>query len=108
MSLSQATPADSEAAREVAATCEFCNEIVRLSEVGEGRVTENADTIADAMDIHYIDSCKMLTSCNACDKVIEINRLTTHMLNECEQRDKVKQCPDCSSVSTDLATHTCA
>ena len=68
---------------DAAANCEFCNEIVGLSDIVDNGATE-AETIADAMDIHYIDSCKMLTSCNACDKVIEINRLTTHMLNECE------------------------
>lgn len=85
------TPVESAAVQEVSATCEFCNEIVRLSDVAAGGVTD-AETIADALDIHYIDSCKMLTSCNACDKVIEINRLTTHMLNECELRDRVKQC----------------
>lgn len=48
------------------------------------------ETLADALDIHYIESCKMLTSCSACDKIIEIARLSNHMLNECEHRDKVK------------------
>ena len=51
-----------------------------------------AETIADALDIHYIESCKMLSSCQACDKIIEKTRLNMHMLNECEHRDKVMQC----------------
>ncbi len=42
------------------ATCEFCQEVVRMQDVAGA--TE-AETIADALDIHYIESCKMLTSC---------------------------------------------
>ena len=69
--------------------CEFCNESVRLSDVAGAA---EAETLADALDIHYIESCKMLTSCSGCDKIIEINRLTAHMLDECSQRDRVRQC----------------
>ena len=61
----------------------------------------DADTIADALDIHYIESCAMLSSCSQCDKIIEKSRLEKHMLNECEHRDKVKVCGTCKSVMTD-------
>ena len=50
----------------------------------------DAETVADALDIHYIESCKMLTSCTACDKIIEKNRLSHHMIAECEHRDKLQ------------------
>ena len=57
---------------EPSAKCEFCNDTVQLSDVAGAA---EAETIADALDIHYIEACKMLTSCSACDKIVEINRL---------------------------------
>ena len=64
--------------------------MVHLKSDAEPQLAEvGAQNLADALDIHYIESCKMLTSCSACDKIIEIARLSQHMLNECEHRDKV-------------------
>ena len=60
------------------AKCEFCNENVTLTDV-VGAV--DAETINDALDIHYIEACKMLTSCVACDKVVEISGLSEHMIS---------------------------
>jgi len=65
------------------------------------------ETISDALDIHYIESCKMLTSCVACNKVVEIIRLSQHMISECEHRDKVKKCLKCKQTFVELATHIC-
>ena len=66
-----------------------------------------AETISDALDIHYIESCKMLTSCVACDKVVEITKLSHHMISECEHRDKAKKCMKCKKTVVDLAKHIC-
>ena len=57
---------------EASAKCEFCNDTVQLSDVAGAA---EAETIADALDIHYIEACKMLTSCSDCDKIIEITRV---------------------------------
>ena len=46
-------------------------ETVRLSDVAEAN---EAETIADALDIHYIEGCAMLKSCDACDKIVERSR----------------------------------
>ena len=86
------------------AKCEFCDEIVTMADAA-GAI--DVETINDALDIHYIETCKMLTSCVACDKVIEIARLSDHMVQECEHRDKVKKCPRCGEVTIDLTSHTC-
>ena len=96
---------DTEAAPQtmtVSAQCEFCHEIVKLSDVAGAN---EAETISDALDIHYIEGCRMLTSCEACDKIVEKTRKTTHMLNECEQRDKVKQCNNCKEAYVNPETH---
>ena len=66
-----------------------------------------AETMGDALDIHYIESCKMLTSCSGCDKIIEINRLTAHMLDECSKRDRMKMCRKCKVVGTNIIGHEC-
>ena len=68
------------------ALCEFCGMQVKLSDV---LGANDAESISDALDIHYIEGCAMLTSCEACDKVVEKIRLQTHLLSECEHRDKV-------------------
>ena len=56
----------------VSAQCEFCKETIKLSDVAGAN---EAETISDALDIHYIEACAMLTSCEACDKIVEKARM---------------------------------
>ena len=73
--------------------CDFCNLRVSCDPNSEDK-----QTVDDALDIHYIDSCKMLTSCEACNKIIEVSKLTRHLLDECENRDKFTECPTCGDA----------
>eukprot|EP00930_Biecheleria_cincta_P070641 TRINITY_DN58276_c0_g1_i1.p1 TRINITY_DN58276_c0_g1~~TRINITY_DN58276_c0_g1_i1.p1 ORF type:complete len:960 (+),score=171.92 TRINITY_DN58276_c0_g1_i1:142-3021(+) len=52
-------------------TCQFC-----------GR--KDMSFTADALDIHYWRECPALTACQLCEQVIEISRLHTHFVEECE------------------------
>jgi len=52
------------------------------------------------MDKHYSDECVMLTSCELCDLVIEIERLNSHMLKECVNRQFVNECQTCGVATT--------
>jgi centrosomal protein CEP104 len=67
------------------ARCEFC-------------LTVNpnfANQDNDELDMHYISSCLMLTTCKGCQKIVEISKIAEHMSNECEVRDKFEQCSRC-------------
>lgn len=46
------------------------------------------------MDLHYFQSCPMLTQCSECQQIIEIATLSEHLLTECEQRSKYEPCPN--------------
>merc|ERR1712130_116098 len=48
------------------------------------------------LDLHYWQSCPMLTSCKLCEQVIEIATLHEHILNECESGIKHKLCTKCN------------
>ena len=67
--------------------CDFCNLRIHCDP------NQEHYTVDDALDIHYIDACKMLTSCEACNKIVEVSKLTRHLLDECEHRDKYTECP---------------
>lgn len=84
---------------EMTAPCEFCNKTVRLSDFVGG---QDVETIADALDIHYIESCSMLMSCQACEKIIEKSRLQSHLVSECEHRDKIKDNGEYAILNTDV------
>merc|ERR1712129_178551 len=48
------------------------------------------------LDLHYWQSCPMLTSCKLCEQVIEIATLHEHILTECESGIKHQLCPKCN------------
>ena len=66
------------------ARCEFCNALVFLKDVAGA---EDVHTIDDALDLHYIEGCEMLTSCPQCDKIVEKARLSQHKTDQCEMRN---------------------
>ena len=47
------------------------------------------------MDLHFWKDCPMLTECNYCSQVIEIETLNQHLLKECEKAGEFKECPRC-------------
>lgn len=49
----------------------------------------------EQLDLHYWQSCPMLTSCQQCEQVIEISTLNDHLLNECEVKDTYEMCTQC-------------
>ena len=73
--------------------CDFCGE--RITSDPDN---EECQTVDDALDLHYIESCKMLTSCEACNKIIEISKLTSHLLGECDFRDRYVECEQCGDA----------
>ena len=50
-----------------------------------------------------------MTSCEACNKIIEISRLTSHLLGECDFRDKYIECEACGDAlkKEKQAEHVC-
>lgn len=72
-------------------TCQFC-----------GR--KDPSFTSAALDIHYWRECPALTACQLCEQVIEISRLHSHFLEECEFGEAAEdlaqdfdpwQCPLC-------------
>merc|ERR1712176_1043080 len=47
------------------------------------------------LDLHYWQSCPMLTSCKLCEQVIEIATLHEHIQTECESGIKHQSCGRC-------------
>ncbi|KAI8824237.1 uncharacterized protein EV422DRAFT_312421 [Fimicolochytrium jonesii] len=76
-------------------TCVFCG--------------ERSDALADEdnLDTHYWAQCPMLNKCPNCNSIVEIPMLQQHMLEECDKRATVKQCPKCKEVfnASDFAAH---
>jgi centrosomal protein CEP104 len=52
----------------------------------------------EKLDMHYWQSCPMLTSCKLCEQVIEIPGYTEHLLTECEFVGQHKMCPRCKEA----------
>ena len=48
------------------------------------------------LDLHYWQSCPVLTSCKLCEQVIEIGTLHEHVLTECESDIEHRLCPKCN------------
>ena len=71
--------------------------------------SKESQTVEDALDLHYIESCKMLTSCEACNKIIEVSKLTGHLLGECDFRDRYIECEECGDAlkKEKQAEHVC-
>mmetsp|Transcript_9907 Transcript_9907/g.8908 ORF Transcript_9907/g.8908 Transcript_9907/m.8908 type:complete len:574 (+) Transcript_9907:301-2022(+) len=65
--------------------CNFCG----LSDISFIENEEN-------LDLHYWQSCPMLTSCKLCEQVIEIATLHEHILTECESKIKHRLCQKCN------------
>ena len=68
--------------------CEFC-------------LTANPDFVqedSDALDLHYINQCLMLTTCKGCAKIVEISKYANHLVAECEEKDFFKQCVRCLKI----------
>lgn len=62
-----------------------------------------ADPKSDELDLHYINECIMLQSCEKCNKVVEIWNVNSHLLDECSSRDEFKECPRChEAVAADV------
>merc|ERR1712154_331496 len=59
------------------------------------------------LDLHYWQSCPMLTSCKLCEQVIEIATLHEHILTECESGIKHELCRGCNVPypATEMARH---
>lgn len=69
-------------------TCRFCE-------------AHNRDFQHEAtMDKHYSEECVMLTSCELCDLVVEAQKLNSHMMRECVNRQFVSECQVCGEVSS--------
>jgi len=75
-------------------TCQFCERY-------DPSFTE------EALDIHYWRECTMLTECSLCTQVVEIERLHSHLLDECEVEDRAvaaaerlapSSCPLCGAA----------
>lgn len=65
--------------------CNFC-----------GTFDENFNQ--ESIDIHYWKECPMLTTCWECEQVIEISGMNEHLIEECQNSDKYKQCHECKVV----------
>jgi centrosomal protein CEP104 len=63
--------------------CQFCDE------------SNPAFAEGEAMDLHFWKDCPMLTECQYCNQVIEIETLNQHLLHECEKHLDFKECPRC-------------
>ncbi|KAJ3070955.1 hypothetical protein HDU98_006027 [Podochytrium sp. JEL0797] len=66
-------------------TCIFCNE-------------KNAAFTDENLDIHYWRDCPMLCACPLCHLIVEIPTLTTHMVDECDNKKLVKLCSRCKET----------
>jgi len=64
--------------------CNFCG-------LRDPQFVENEENL----DLHYWQSCPMLTSCKLCEQVIEIATLHQHIVTECESGIKHIECPKC-------------
>jgi len=62
--------------------CQFCG-------------VEDPSFTEEKLDMHYWQSCPMLTSCAQCEQVIEIPTINEHLLEECEVQGTYKQCKNC-------------
>ncbi|KAK0170867.1 hypothetical protein PV328_008662 [Microctonus aethiopoides] len=49
----------------------------------------------EGLNIHYWRTCPMLTRCDSCKQVVEISYLSSHLLNECDQRNNYVKCDTC-------------
>jgi len=65
--------------------CNFCG-------LRDKSFVENEENL----DLHYWQSCPMLTSCKLCEQVIEIATLHEHILTECESGIKHQVCNKCN------------
>jgi len=65
--------------------CNFCG-------LRDQSFVENEENL----DLHYWQSCPMLTSCRLCEQVIEIATLHEHILTECESGIKHELCRGCN------------
>eukprot|EP00898_Chlorokybus_atmophyticus_P007173 jgi/Chlat1/7457/Chrsp6S07499 len=67
-------------------TCQFC-----------GR-TDASFLEGDHMDLHFYHDCPMLCSCAECGQIIEIASVNEHLLEECEEMNKYRECPRCKEA----------
>ncbi|CAE8587429.1 unnamed protein product, partial [Polarella glacialis] len=74
-------------------TCQFCKR-------------EDPSFTPAALDVHYWRECPMLSACTLCEQVIEISRMHSHLVEECEageqaaalaRRLRPGQCPLCNA-----------
>lgn len=62
--------------------CRFCKGVVLVSH-------------AKDLEMHKEFECLMFTQCNKCEEVIEVKKLTSHLLNECNFKNEFQQCTRC-------------
>eukprot|EP00742_Colponemidia_sp_Colp-10_P017876 GILJ01020597.1.p1 GENE.GILJ01020597.1~~GILJ01020597.1.p1 ORF type:complete len:557 (-),score=84.13 GILJ01020597.1:36-1523(-) len=74
--------------------CQYCGKY-------DERFTE------ETLDLHLVRDCPMLCPCPLCVQVTEISQLQPHLVNECDRKSLVKQCPICLEAvrAEDLAAH---
>ena len=44
------------------------------------------------LDMHYWKECPLLVPCQACNEIVEIGSLNTHLLGECTKKDSYQSC----------------
>ncbi|KAF7722353.1 hypothetical protein EC973_003197 [Apophysomyces ossiformis] len=65
--------------------CIFCDEI-------------NPDFNEETIILHYYNDCRSLASCPACKTIVEVATLTEHCLQECSEKNLMKQCERCKTA----------
>lgn len=60
--------------------------------------TDPGFSSADVLDVHYWKECAMLVSCALCSMIIEIPKLNSHLLSECQHQDQAGECPRCKEA----------
>ena len=59
-------------------------------------------------DMHLYRECAMLTNCRGCAQVIEISKLSNHLVNECSSQNRAyEMCNDCNMyyLKTEIEQH---
>ena len=65
--------------------CQFCGE-------------ENPEFTEELLELHFWQSCPVLTACALCEEIVEVPTLVEHMLEECERKEEMKQCDRCKQA----------
>ena len=50
---------------------------------------------------NHIKKCLMYTECESCKKIVIVEELNSHKLNECKNKKKFNECPKCKEAIQD-------